>query len=913
MYPATGYLCLAWQLFADMNRLHIENCDVEFEDVKFLRATTLTKQNEIKLIVNIHKGTGRFEIIEGINAIVTGFIRSPTTSLTPQDSMICEESPLLPSRDFYKELRLRGYQYKNLFRSIVNARSNGCGGKIKWNSNWVAFLDCLLQVQIIGKDTRMLMLPTSLRKVIIKPREHLDFILSLPGEEKVLEVKSSTNLNLLRCGGIEIRGLNASLVGRRRPPSVPVLETYEFVPHFVPPSLSRINLARFCVQLALENLQIQKFSIVEVDAYDGKEPLSSFFAQALGDLPLVTGDLNYLTSRPVKVEAVNVHDCVLTTFNNAHFIIDAEVVSNLSKLEILFGQLCEGGFILSRETNVPTKIDPQNLSQGCQIVAIIPLNDEFIVILQYFKVKPKVPSTVIAVTSENFDWLEKLKEAIKQGPVIAYSQNDPLSGIIGLVNCIRKEPNGLNLRCVFIDDARVPSFDTKNQFFKTQLELGLAINVFKNGQWGSYRHFILQQEKIIGPRIDHCFANSLTRGDLSSMTWLDGPYNQRKPGKSTVKVQYASLNFRDVMLATGKITVAAYGSGRLKQTCVLGLEYAGCNENGQRVMGMVLSGGLASFVEADEKFLWECPDDWTLEEAATVPVVYATVYCAYFNAAQIKKGKSILIHAGTGGVGLAAIRVAFAYGLEVYTTVSNEEKKKFLLNEFPELKENNIGNSRDISFEDLVMNSTDGKGVDYVLNSLADEKLQASVRCLGKGGKFLEIGKFDMEKDSNIGLGHFLKEISFHSVLADNLFDAPLDEKEVAILVIFFSKIYFFLSSQILHQRIENDIKRGIIKPLKTNVFPADEIEQAFRFLASGKHIGKVVLKIRENFQDKATVPISVLPRVYCNPDLTYIIPGGLGGFGLELADWLVLRGCRKLVLSSSKGITKQYQAYRIK
>lgn len=112
---------------------------------------------------------------------------------------------------------------------------------------------------------------------------------------------------------------------------------------------------------------------------------------------------------------------------------------------------------------------------------------------------------------------------------------------------------------------------------------------------------------------------------------------------------------------------------------------------------------------------------------------------------------------------------------------------------------------------------------------------------------------------------------------------------------------------------VQNDIKSGIIVPLKTTVFAANEIEQAFRYLASGKHVGKVLLQIRENENDVSTFPIPVVPRVYCNPNFSYIIPGGLGGFGLELADWLILRGCRKLVLSSSRGITKPYQAYRIK
>lgn len=128
---------------------------------------------------------------------------------------------------------------------------------------------------------------------------------------------------------------------------------------------------------------------------------------------------------------------------------------------------------------------------------------------------------------------------------------------------------------------------------------------------------------------------------------------------------------------------------------------------------------------------------------------------------------------------MSAIRVAFAYGLEVFTTVSTDEKKAFLLNEFPKLKEQNIGNSRNTSFEKMILMRTKGKGVDYVLNSLAEEKLQASIRCLGKGGKFLEIGKFDMANDTKIGLGNFMNELSFHAIMVDKLFKAPHKDKMV--------------------------------------------------------------------------------------------------------------------------------------
>lgn len=103
------------------------------------------------------------------------------------------------------------------------------------------------------------------------------------------------------------------------------------------------------------------------------------------------------------------------------------------------------------------------------------------------------------------------------------------------------------------------------------------------------------------------------------------------------------------------------------------------------------------------------------------------------------------------------------------------------------------------------------------------------------------------------------------------------------------------------------------MKPLKVNVFDANDVEKAFRFMASGRHMGKVLLKIREDSTDIESLPISVLARVYCDSNESYILVGGLGGFGLELADWLILRGCRKLVLSSSRGVSNAYQASRIK
>lgn len=173
-------------------------------------------------------------------------------------------------------------------------------------------------------------------------------------------------------------------------------------------------------------------------------------------------------------------------------------------------------------------------------------------------------------------------------------------------------------------------------------------------------------------------------------------------------------------------------------------------------MGMVAARGLATTVLADDGFLWDVPDDWTLEDAATVPVAYATAYYALCVRGRMRRGESVLVHAGTGGVGQAAIAIALHAGCTVYTTVGTAEKRAFLRDRFPALPADNIGNSRDTSFEQLVLRRTHGRGVDLVLNSLAADKLLASVRCLANGGRFLEIGKLDLSNNTPLVSVHIL-------------------------------------------------------------------------------------------------------------------------------------------------------------
>lgn len=178
--------------------------------------------------------------------------------------------------------------------------------------------------------------------------------------------------------------------------------------------------------------------------------------------------------------------------------------------------------------------------------------------------------------------------------------------------------------------------------------------------------------------------------------------------------------------------------------------------------------------------------------------------------------------------------------------------------------------------------------MDLVLNSLAEEKLQASLRCLARGGTFLEIGKFDLMNESTLGLKLFRRETAFCGVHLDRIFRADTSTKRRVMKL------------------LADAITAGAVKPLPRKVYGVDGVEEAFRFMASGGHVGKMLIKMEEERP-------AAIARYYCDGEGCCVIAGGLGGFGLELVDWLTKRGARKIVLSSRSGIKSGYQALRIK
>ncbi|KAJ3652417.1 hypothetical protein Zmor_018385 [Zophobas morio] len=899
LLPATEYLHLVWQTYAQSRRLLSSDIPVVFEDCKFMRAVTLPKSGYVKLLITIQRGTGKFEILEKDSMIVSGRIH-PCPNASEQQvnlpnfhSFSDNKLEILKQDDIYREFYLRGYNYSGLFKSIKRCNADASTGLIKWENNWSAFMDNMLQMKILQCDTRLLFVPIGIKKIIIDPLKHTDIVNEQDAKECLLPVYANKYCNFIKAGGIEIHGVQVKSIFKKKQRLEPVLEKNVFIPNNV--SLGLEEAVRVNTQIILENSLETNFKAVEIinEFTDpNAEHILGFVNKTLEHIPLLTPDLTISSKTTVtETPGIKIENVTLTHESNILLYVGSKILQQLNTLKQSFVPLSKNGFILTRED---ISFSLENDIDEIDIVTEYVTPNERIFLMKK-KVENYEPK-FIEVSSSNVNWIPVLQKALNLGKdVITHATNRDPEGILGLINCIRRESNGNLVKCFFMmDDA--PEFDPQHSFYSKQINKNLAMNIYKDKSWGTYRHLLLEERPKIN--CEHSYAYFKSRGDISSFEWLEGALCKEVPLKEEqllVSTCYSSINFKDVMAASGRVNPEILQSHRLDQEFLIGFEFSGIDLSGHRIAGMTNTQGISSYVTFDSSLFWTIPDSWTLEDAATVPVVYSTVLYALLMVGDMKSGSSVLIHSATGGIGLAALNICLHYKCDIYVTVGTQEKRVYLKENYPQIPDDHIGNSRDISFEQMIKKQTRNKGIDLILNSLSEDKLQASIRCLAQEGKFLEIGKYDLANDSSLNLLLMEKEASYHGIFLDDVFR---DIKEMKTKLV---------------KRLVEGIGAGFVKPLPRIVFNADEIEKSYRYMMSGQHIGRILIKLRNEEQDNANkFQIMSNPRFNCDIRYTYVVIGGLGGVGLELTDWLILRGARKLVLSSRSGVQNGYHQQRI-
>ncbi|POS76180.1 beta-ketoacyl synthase domain-containing protein [Diaporthe helianthi] len=376
-------------------------------------------------------------------------------------------------------------------------------------------------------------------------------------------------------------------------------------------------------------------------------------------------------------------------------------------------------------------------------------------------------------------------------------------------------------------------------------------------------------------------------GRLDKLHFIDWPGAEQplKGNEVQVDIKAAGLNFRDVMVAMGELVNNILGYEGAGVVTHVGSEVADVKV-GDRVV-LVWNGDnncLQNRTRVPQDLLVKIPDSMSFEEAASIPVVFVTAYFCLYEVARLKPGESILVHAASGGTGQAVIQLAKHIGAKVYATVSSHEKRKLLMDEYG-LAEDCIFSSRDLSFADGIMRMTEGKGVDVIVNSLSGEALRASFNCIAMFGRFIEIGKRDIMANSKIDMLPFSRCATFTAV----------DLAQIATMA-------RPLTSHMMRSVIDLHAtgKLHACRPL--NVHPFSEMEDAFRILQQGKHIGKLILTAHPEDLVKVTPKPPAPTRL--RPDATYLLPGGAGGLGRSIAKWMAAptQGAKNLVFLSRGG-----------
>ncbi|MFI2779953.1 SDR family NAD(P)-dependent oxidoreductase, partial [Streptomyces sp. ALB3] len=332
------------------------------------------------------------------------------------------------------------------------------------------------------------------------------------------------------------------------------------------------------------------------------------------------------------------------------------------------------------------------------------------------------------------------------------------------------------------------------------------------------------------------------------------------PGAVRVGMRAAGLNFRDVLIALGvypgDATMGIEGAGVVLETGpgVTGLQ------PGDRVMGL-FSGAFGPVAVTDRRTLARIPDGWSFTEAASAPVVFMTAYYALVDLGRLQPGESVLVHAAAGGVGMAAVQLAQHLGAEVFGTASSG---KWDVVRSLGLDDAHIASSRTLDFERQFLEVTEGRGVDVVLDSLAREFVDASLRLLPRGGRFMEMGKTDIRDAEEIAAAH--PGVAYQAFDLIEAGPERIGQLMAEVLALFDS---------------------GALKPLPIRTWDVRQAQEAFRFLAKARHVGKVVLTVPEPVERHGTV----------------LVTGATGALGGLVARHLVAEhGVRSLVLTGRRG-----------
>ncbi|KAF5305398.1 hypothetical protein FQR65_LT07724 [Abscondita terminalis] len=826
-----------------------KSSDIIFENLKFKNYLRIPDMGSAPLYVMVQKGSGEFEVSSGNQLIGTGVIRIPESEKIFADTYEIEVDE--------KSIKLSSKDVYSEFSHrghMYSAPYKGVKQIILTEEGSISKLE--------WNNNWWHFIELMLQQCLLRSGERdqtthristiQKIVIStpvLPTETTELEVVYDYATRILSTDGIQVNGVRTRpIVLEQKPVSFDAIELTPLTNTEIMNIESGINLS---FQLVLENfgnVESRKIKIVEIET---ENPI---FEKHIKNV------VNEHTNISTNISSVkNAKMILISQTEPLLVIINANATDDCIKL------------LTSSQAFLLARTDSATLScPDIVVVAQFSFKNT-----SYSLYKQVVTPLIVTVTSntlaandlvkDNLPWVSELKTKIKSSSsenkrVYLASSILPFEGIPNFVSSVRSFFNVNNIRFAFTLDKKLPEFSQNESIYQNVFQKDLLVFVAKDGNIGTY------------VPIPTVFKKDIKTPPPTTSNIIED-----------IRIDYIGLNVLDETLVLEGETKADLGN----------IDYAGVTSTGEEVMGLAKYDTEYCKFHFDPILRWKIPYAFSMQDGATIPHAYSIAYYALEYIARIQPSETVLIHNGCSPIGYAAISVASAVGCTVFTTVSTDEQKAYIKKQYKSLTDQNILSTRNTSFEPNLLITTGGKGAHVILNCFTGSMMNATLRCVAEFGRILHMGKIDYEDNNEIGMSVFLKNVSIIGVCPDEIFDEPDDVK------------------QEIYKHVEKSLESLVVRPLRREIVEHQNIEMLLKNLKDPERISKYIIKLSNNLA-LGQFNINKTDQYICDPRSSYLIYGGSSDMYIDLLEWLVFRGVRKVVIASNVKLQDTHLVRRV-